>query len=218
MCSAYEWVVCSKHFICFGHIFFQWLMALSSQNTLNTDWNHNARTESDANATKQRKEDKNSIGSYVKIRDNYGNYVNLDSFLPSETVLDLFLLLLFFLYVEMWAIFESSASAMHTITRSRVQFVKRPQVFLFCVHFRLSWLRFGSVCAHMRLELTVSLLCCNLDCCVIFRNGEKWTSGNSTHKSVNLFAFFASSLQFYCCCGCWFLLSIAFAFQVKNEK
>lgn len=27
-----------------------------------------------------------------------------------------------------------------------------------------------------------------------FWNGEKWTSGNSTHKSVNLFVFFSTSL------------------------
>lgn len=108
-----------QHFICFGHIFSQWLMALSSQNTLTEITMHVLNVMQ----MQPKKRGWKQHRSYVKIRDNYGNYVNLDSFLPSETVFLIFsfLLLLFCLYVALrCGQFSSSASAMHTITRSRV--------------------------------------------------------------------------------------------------
>lgn len=114
-----------------GIFFFQWLMALSSQNTLKSQYTHVLiQMQMQPKGTKEHR-------SYVKIRDNYSNYVNFLLFSALETVLDHFLLLvllIFFFSSLGCGQFSSSASAMHTITRSRVQFVKRPQVFVFCVH------------------------------------------------------------------------------------
>lgn len=127
------------------------------------------------------KEEKRYIDRiYTKIRDNYCNYVNFGPFLHCS------LAVLITLDVGN---FQDASASYNCIYGEHK-----------CVHCTLEYWRFlvlsplficmKYVYTFQKLQTcTKRINCCCFTYSVILWNGAKRTSGNSTHKSVNLFVF-----------------------------